>query len=114
MITIADAVEKSRSYLSSPAALQSIERDPYWPKWDSPWWHMLLLHEMDLAKEIPATSISKMVQVLKNHYLPVFPIKEEEVPTGTGPYRKIACLCAVGNMYQVLFNAGVVVDKELP
>ncbi len=88
----------SRTYLASIEGLKSIERDPYWPKWDSPWWHMSLLNEMDLAKEIPATSISKMVRVLKNHYPPVFPIKEEEVPTGTDPYRKIACLCAVGNM----------------
>lgn len=39
-MTIADAVEKSRSYLSSPAALQSIERDPYWPKWNSPCWKL--------------------------------------------------------------------------
>jgi hypothetical protein len=114
MIGITESIKKSQSFLSSIAALQSIERDPYWPKWDSPWWHMSLLNEMDLAKEIPATSISKMVQVLKYHYLPVFPVKEEEVPKSTDPYRKIACLCAVGNMYQVLFNAGVDVDKELP
>jgi len=38
MMTTADAIEKSRSYLSSSEALQSIERDPYWPKWSSPWW----------------------------------------------------------------------------
>jgi len=47
MTTVADTVKKSRSYLSTLPALQSIERDPYWPKWDSPWWHMVLLHEMD-------------------------------------------------------------------
>lgn len=109
-----EAIKKSQLYLSSEAALRSIERDPYWPKWDSPWWHMSLLHEMGLAKEIPAPTISKMVRVLKSHYLPVFPIKEDEVPHGTDPYRKIACLCAVGNMYQVLYNAGVDVDKDLP
>lgn len=109
-----EAKDKTTSYLSSPSALQSIERDPYWPKWDSPWWHMSLLNEMGLTKEIPELAISKMAQALKTHYLPVFPIIENEVPAGTDPYRKIACLCAVGNMYQVLFNAGVDVDKELP
>lgn len=109
-----EAIKKTTSYLSSPSALQSIERDPYWPKWDSPWWHMSLLNEMGLAKEMPELAISKMVQVLKTHYLPVFPVKESEVPEGTDPYRKIACLCAVGNMYQILFNGGVDVDKELP
>lgn len=112
-IPLKEATKNILEYLSSPGALDSIERDPYWPKWDSPWWHMSLLNEMDLAKEIPKASISKMVQVLKTHYLPVFPVKEEEVPTGTDPYRKIACLCAVGNMYQVLFNAGVDVDQEV-
>jgi len=114
MTNLSEGLEKSQSYLSSGEALESIVRDPYWPKWDSPWWHMSLLNEMDLAKEIPAATISKMIQVLKDHYLPVFPIKEDEVPAGTDPYRKIACLCAVGNMYQVLFNAGVDVDQELP
>ncbi|WP_413289222.1 SH3 domain-containing protein [Bdellovibrio sp. HCB337] len=107
-------IEKSHLYLSSEEALQSIQRDPYWPKWDSPWWHMSLLNEMGLAKEIPRAIVLGMVQVLKSHYLPVFPIKEEDVPQGTDPYRKIACLCAVGNMYQVLFNAGADVDQELP
>lgn len=114
MKDIRAAVEQSRLYLASTAALQSIERDPYWPKWNSPWWHMLLLHEMGLNKEIPSAVIQKMVESLKHHYLPVFPIKEEEVPKGIDPVRKIACLCSVGNMYQVLFSCGVDVDQELP
>ncbi len=113
-MTLVDALEKSRSYLSSPTALQSIERDPYWPKWDSPWWHMSLLHEMDLVKDIPEAAVSRMVTALKSHYLPVFPINEDEVPQGTDPFRQIACLCSVGNMYQVLFACGVNVDRELP
>lgn len=113
-MNLAAALQKSKAYLSSPEALRSIERDPYWPKWDSPWWHMSLLDEMGLANEIPRAAVSKMVQVLKDHYLPIFPIKEDEVPPGTDPARKIACLCAVGNMYRVLFNAGVDVDGELP
>lgn len=110
MNTIAD----TKAYLSSQEALRSIARDPYWPKWNSPWWHMSLLFELGLAKEIPKTTVAKMVEVLKSHYLPVFPIRAEEVPEGTNPYRQIACLCAVGNMYQVLFHAGVDVDTELP
>lgn len=114
MKNINSAVELSKFYLSSSEALQSIERDPYWPKWNSPWWHMLLLHEMGLNKEIPGAVVLKMVEKLKHHYLPVFPIKTEEVPDGIDPVRKIACLCSVGNMYQVLFSCGVDVDSELP
>ena len=113
MMTLIEAIEKSKAYLSSSAALESIERDPYWPKWDSPWWHMRLLQEMGLASEIPNTTVQKMVQVLKKHYLPIFPITAEEMPAGTDPFRKIACHCAVGSMYQVLFYAGVDVDSEL-
>lgn len=112
--TISNELAFSKSNLLSASALQSIDRDPYWPKWNSPWWQMSLLHEMDLAKEIPEAVISKMVQVLKGHCLPVFPIKEQEIPKGIDPIRKIACLCAVGNMYQVLYHAGVDVDDELP
>lgn len=107
-------IEKSISYLASKEALQNIELDPYWSKWDSPWWHMLLLYEMNLTKKIPKVAILKMIEILKSHYLPVFPIKEEEVPRGTDPYRGIACLCAVGSIYQVLFDYGIEVDRELP
>ena len=114
MKDINQALEQSRLYLSSTEALQSIERDPYWPKWNTPWWHMLLLHEMGLSEKIPTAAIFKMVEKLKHHYLPVFPINTEEVPDGIDPVRKIACLCSVGNMYQVLFSCGVDVDKELP
>lgn len=108
------SIQKAIEFLSQSDAYQSIERDPYWPKWNSPWWHMLLLHELGLTKDIPKLAILKMVEVLKKHYLPVFPINQEEVPAGTDPFRKIACLCAVGSIYQVLFTYGVDVDKELP
>lgn len=108
------SVEKSISYLASKEALESIDRDPYWPKWDSPWWHMCLLNELGLASEIPQIVIAKMVNSLKTHYLPVFPVLESEIPVGADPRLRIACFCAIGNMYQVLFNAGVDVDQELP
>ncbi|MBF0315311.1 MAG: hypothetical protein HQK52_17960 [Oligoflexia bacterium] len=107
-------IEKTIQYLSSAEALKSIEQDPYWPKWNTPWWHMLLLHEMELTKNIPAVAISKMVEILKTYYLPTFPITSDELPVGADPCRKIACFCAVGGIYQVLFAYGVDVDQELP
>lgn len=88
---IAEAVGESCAYLASAAALASIERDPYWPKWDSPWWHMMLLHEMGLTDRIPAAAIATMTSVMKNHYLPVFPLHIEEIPAGVDPYRNILC-----------------------
>ena len=33
------AIADSVRYLASDAAVASLERDVYWPKWDSPWWH---------------------------------------------------------------------------
>lgn len=114
IMNLNEAIEKSKSYLTSDLALESIERDPYWPKWDSPWWHMRLLQELGFATEIPQTTISKMVEVLKKHYLPIFPVREEEMPKGLDPIRKIACHCAVGSMYQVLFHSGIDVEMELP
>ncbi len=53
------SLEKTKLYLTSEEALQSIGRDPYWPKWDSPWWHMSLLNEMDLTGEIPWPALLK-------------------------------------------------------
>ncbi|MBK7889336.1 MAG: hypothetical protein IPJ84_00345 [Bdellovibrionales bacterium] len=114
MNALSQALQESKTYLASTEAMASITRDPYWPKWDSPWWHMMLLFELGLAHEIPKSAVEKMVATLKTHYLPIFPIRQEEVPEGTDPHRQIACLCAVGNMYQVLFACGVDVDKELP
>lgn len=108
------ALQSSKNYLGSDEALKSIERDPYWPKWNSPWWHMSLMNELGIAKEIPEVTVQKMVDVLKKHYLPNFPITEAEIPLGTDVVRQVACLCAVGNMYQILFNADVDVDRELP
>lgn len=109
-----EALNQSLTYLSSAEAENSIKRDPYWPKWNSPWWHMCLIHELGLTEQIPKSIVTTMVNTLKIHYLPIFPIVESEVPAGTDPFRQIACLCAVGNMYQVLFACGVDIDQELP
>lgn len=113
-VKIQKALQSSLSYLNSNEALSSLERDPYWPKWNTPWWHMLLLYEMGWVHLIPEVVVHKMVEVLKTYYLKFFPIKEEEIPKGTDQYRKIPCHCALGSMYQVLFFYGVNVDVELP
>ena len=50
---IADSV----AYLGSDAAVRSIELDTYWPKWHSPWWHMLLLHELGEDAQRPLRAV---------------------------------------------------------
>jgi hypothetical protein len=107
-------VKFSSDYLQSNEALESIEKDPYWPKWNSPWWHMLLLHEIDLAEYIPKVAVDRMIFALNAHYLPVFPVREEELPPGVDPLGQIACHCQLGEFEQVLSACGVNVSERLP
>jgi hypothetical protein len=108
------AVQATLDYLGSPGALASVARDPYWPKWDSPWWHMALLHEIGLSPLIPAVLAQAMAAALQGHYLPTFPRVESEIPAGIDPYRQILCHCALGSMVQVLAGRGRTIDEALP
>ena len=107
-------VEKSVSYLASDAALVSLDQDPYWPKWCSPWWHMMLLWELNFASRIPSRTIEQLVQKMDEHYLKFFPFRLEEIPAGADPVRHILCHCALGCAHQLLFDYGVDVDARLP
>lgn len=107
-------IESSVRYLASDKAKLSLEADAYWPKWDSPWWHMLLLHEMGETKRIPQTIVEKYVAALNRVPLKIFPIYPEDMPPGLDPHRGSPCHCQLGNVYQVLAAWGVNVDQELP
>lgn len=108
------AIADSVRYLESDAARCSIEIDPYWPKWHSPWWHMLLLWELGEAQRIPATCVRAMVDGLNALPVHTFPIRESEWPPGVARYRASSCHCALGSMTQVLIVCGVDIDLELP
>jgi hypothetical protein len=105
---IADSV----AYLGSDAAQRSIELDPYWPKWNSPWWHMLLLHELGEARQIP-TSASAAMAARVDRLLHIFPIHPSDAP-GVNLQRDTACHCALGTMYPVLAACGIDVERALP
>lgn len=107
-------IEHSVRYLQSDAAIKSVEADPYWPKWDSPWWHMLLLHEMEETHKIPERLMKAYIASLNRIPLKTFPIQPEDMPEGVDPYRGSPCHCQLGNVYQVLAKWGVDVDRELP
>src|SRR5678809_976856 len=77
-----DAIADSVHYLQSDAALRSIEADTYWPKWHSPWWHMVLLWELGEAHRIPARIVRAMVDGLNALPLHIFPIQAHEWPPG--------------------------------
>jgi hypothetical protein len=110
----AEEFEFSIRYLKSNEALKSLDADPYWPKWHSPWWHMLLLYEMGLVKEIPESIISPYILAFNKMPLKIFPIYPEEMPKGLDPYRASPCHCQVGNVYQVLAAWGIDVDENIP
>jgi hypothetical protein len=106
-------IQNSIEYLSSNLALKTVDADAYWPKWNAPWWHMLLLHEMGETKRIPHKMIERYISSLNRIPLKIFPIKPEDMPEGIDPYRGSPCHCQLGNVYQVLSAWGVDVDKDL-
>ncbi|MDQ7826950.1 MAG: GNAT family N-acetyltransferase [Candidatus Eremiobacteraeota bacterium] len=99
---VEEAVSQSLSYLGSGKVMDDLGRDPYWPKWTAPWWHMMALHEAGLSHRIPRPAISAMSERLSSHYLHHFPLTEEEIPAGADPYRHIICHCAMGTMARLL------------
>lgn len=107
-------LQESLSYLESPEALASISRDPYWPKWDGPWWHMLMLHEMGMTTSIPKEMIAALIKSVDENLTHEFPFTEADIPEGKDPIRGIPCHCQIGSVYQVLAAYGVNVDERLP
>jgi hypothetical protein len=111
---LADAIDESLRYLESDAALRSIDVDTYWPKWHSPWWHMLLLWELGESPRIPERVVRAMVDGLNALPLHIFPIHDHEWPPGLDRHRHSTCHCALGSMAQVLGACGIDVARELP
>ena len=102
---VAAAIEHSVGYLGSDAALRSLAIDPYWPKWHSPWWHMLALHELGETRRIPVRVAEEMAAGL-DRLLHSFPIQPSDAP-GADLQRDIACHCALGTMVPVLATFGL-------
>ena len=78
---LADSV----AYLESEAALASLATDVYWPKWHSPWWHMLLLWELGEARRIPARASAAVLAGIDGlmHTFPITPtVHESKIPRG--------------------------------
>ncbi len=111
--SLEDELQDSVRYLGSDEAQRSLDADTYWPKWNSPWWHMVLLFELGEARRIPARAATKMVEGLAALPVKIFPIRPDEAP-GADPYRDMSCHCALGSMYQVLTACGVDVNRALP
>lgn len=107
-------IAASTAYLDSAKARESLAADPYWPKWDSPWWHMTLLFELGRADAIPAEAAAAMLAALESKYLRFFPNPREPLPPGKDGQRDALCHCAVGNLYQALSARGLDLDGRAP
>ncbi len=113
-MSLETSLQKSVGYLSSAKALDDLDRDAYWPKWGSPWWHMLLLHEMGETQLIPQQTIEKFIAKLNQYPMKKFPAQSGRLPAGIDPYREVPCHCQLGTVYQVLYARGVNVDSQVP
>jgi hypothetical protein len=108
-----EALKSLGQELSTQKTMDSIKLDPYWPKWDSPWWKALLLSESGMAELIPQSFVEQMLLSINQHYLHHFPFVGSEIPAGYEPYRHVLCHCALGNMSRLLEQCGCEVDKQL-
>jgi hypothetical protein len=109
-----EAISASLHYLKSEAAHQSIARDPYWPKWDSPWWHVQCLREIGLTHRIPQPILDTLFQTTKSHYLPIFPFSDAEIPEGCDPYRSTRCHCQIGSQILLALQSHGSLEEHLP
>ncbi len=100
--------------LSSDLSLDSIKLDPYWPKWNSPWWKALLLYEAGYKHLIPHEFLDNLINIIDSHYLHYFPLIQADLPENCDPYRHVICFCALGNMYKILEDCGYDVHMRLP
>lgn len=108
------ALAETCAYLDSPDAREAVALDPYWPKWDGPWWRMLLLMEIGRAELIPASLLGLTVETIERHYLRFFPRSEAELPPGADIHRETLCHCMVGSLLQLLRATDHDPEKTLP
>jgi predicted acetyltransferase len=100
------ALDNSLNYLRSEQAHSDLKRDPYWPKWNTPWWHLCFLMEMGLLHLAPLEVFETFSKCLGEHYIHFFPKSEEDVPKGCSSTHHVLCHCALFMAFQILFEAG--------
>jgi hypothetical protein len=110
----ARAIWRAFEALSPETCRASLSEDPYWPKWDSPWWIAALLDEMGEGPRIPAETLAALAESVRGRWLPTFPIREDEVPAGTDTHREVGCHCALGTLVRLLARGSLAPGKRLP
>lgn len=109
----ASELDELREVIESEKALQMIERDVYWPKWDSPWWYMLLLEETSRLSEIPVPVFKELLTCADRQYLKIFPVRPEE--TGAvNSQTEVMCFCFYGGLMKLASKLGFNVFAHMP
>ncbi|GAB4274972.1 MAG: hypothetical protein Kow0029_15720 [Candidatus Rifleibacteriota bacterium] len=110
----ANELNEIKEVLASDQASTMIERDVYWPKWDSPWWYFLLLEETDRLADVPVEKFKELLVCADRQYLHTFPVKEEEFPENLNPYTEIVCFCFLGSLMRLASKVDFDVFAWLP
>ncbi|MGM0599969.1 MAG: hypothetical protein ACQETH_09160 [Candidatus Rifleibacteriota bacterium] len=110
----ADELEEIKDILADEQAAMMIERDVYWPKWDSPYWFFFLLEETDRLEDIPIDIFKEMLMCADRQFLNYFPTCQEEVPEGLNPDVEIMCFCMLGSLMRLCSKLDFDVFAWLP
>lgn len=110
----ANELSEIKEILASDQASQMIERDVYWPKWDSPWWYFLLLEETNRLEDIPVEAFKELLVCADRQYYHVFPVKEGEVPENVNGCTEVVCFCFLGSLIRLASKVDFDVFAWLP
>lgn len=94
----ANELDEIKGVIESDEAFLMIERDVYWPKWDSPWWYMQLLDETGRANEIPVDVLKELLVCADRQYLKIFPVNPGDLPEEVNSCTEVMCFCFLGNL----------------
>ncbi len=110
----ANELSEVGALIQSEKALRMIERDVYWPKWDSPWWYILLLEETGRLAEVPVEVFKEMLICADRQYLKVFPVREEDVDGPVNGHTEVMCFCFLGGLMKIASKLDFDVFAHVP
>lgn len=110
----ASDLDELREVIESEKAQLMIERDVYWPKWDSPWWYMLLLDETSRLSEVPVPVFKELLTCADRQFLKIFPVREEDVDGPVNGHTEVMCFCFFGGLMKLASKLDFDVFAHLP
>ncbi|MDD2998525.1 MAG: hypothetical protein PHV05_05640, partial [Candidatus Riflebacteria bacterium] len=94
-------LDEVRAAIESEKALLMIERDVYWPKWDSPWWYILLLEETSRLEEVPVALFKELLTCADRQFLKVFPVNKSDTAGQINGVTDVMCFCFLGSLMRI-------------